>query len=246
MKNECPECGTVYAVTPKDVGRRIVCKKCGSVLVIDDDGFRLESGEPTPQKKKKDAEPSPVIRESEDQEKPEVETEPLPKKAKTPSMNVAALRGFYNRFIDIPTILFGIGAFFVLIHLFMPFVAKAKVERRQGLLQEEQFDHEAALKKLKEKPGNEEKIKTAEENWAKRRDDLNADIKYAEFAGMRSGYLDRYGMLFGFVVLMIGSLGMMRSESGLVKRIFGAFVLGVQMLLVFSSYLGGCGKPPLQ
>ena len=43
MRNACPTCETVYAVTPKDVGRRIVCKKCGATLVIDDDGFRVET-----------------------------------------------------------------------------------------------------------------------------------------------------------------------------------------------------------
>lgn len=44
MRNACPTCQTVYAVTPADVGRRIACTRCHATLVIDDDGFRLLDG----------------------------------------------------------------------------------------------------------------------------------------------------------------------------------------------------------
>lgn len=44
MRNACPTCQTVYAVTPADVGRKIVCTRCNAALVIDEDGFRLQDG----------------------------------------------------------------------------------------------------------------------------------------------------------------------------------------------------------
>ena len=34
MRNDCPSCNTVYAVTPQDVGKRIICKQCNAALVI--------------------------------------------------------------------------------------------------------------------------------------------------------------------------------------------------------------------
>ncbi len=218
MNNACPECGTIYAVTPKDVGRRIVCKKCGAVLVISEGGFEQELAA-LPAEAKPVAEPR----------RPRFTPE---------------LRRRLAEAIDLPTLLFGLGAFLVLAMMFMPLIGKAKVERRTGLLQEEQYDHEIEIKKLREKPGNEDKIKTSEETWVKRREYLDAEIKYAEFSNARSGYTDRYGLLFGFVILMVGSLGLMRSGEGLVKRIFGAAVLGFQMLLVFNHLLGGCGRLP--
>ncbi len=44
MRNACPTCQTVYAVTAADVGRKIVCTRCNAALVIDEDGFRLQDG----------------------------------------------------------------------------------------------------------------------------------------------------------------------------------------------------------
>jgi len=218
MNNTCPDCRTVYAVTPKDVGRRIVCTKCGITLVIGDGGFEKESAEP-------------VVTE---------EPAPLPRQPRfTPEF-----RERLRNMVDWPTALFGVGAFLVLSMMFMPLIGKAKVERRTGLLQEEQFDHEFEIKKLREKPGNEDKIKASEETWIKRREYLDTEIKYAEFSNARSAYSDRYCLLVGFVILMVGSLGLMRSSEGLVKRIFGAAVLGIQMLLVFNQLLGGCGRLP--
>ena len=38
MNNACPSCGAVYAVTAKDIGRKIKCKKCSSALRVDDTG----------------------------------------------------------------------------------------------------------------------------------------------------------------------------------------------------------------
>jgi predicted Zn finger-like uncharacterized protein len=218
MNNTCPECGTVYAVAPKDVGRRIACTKCGAVLAIGEGGFEKE----------KEADTSTVVE------------RPLPRKPRfTPEF-----RERLRAMLDWPTAVFGLGAFLVLSMMFMPLVGKAKVERRTGLLQEEQFDHEAEIRKLREKPGNETKIVEAEEAWKKRRESLEAEIKHAEFANSRSGYTDRYGLLLGFILMMVGSLRLMRTGEGLVKRIFGAVVLGAQMLLVFNSLLGGCGRWP--
>ncbi len=242
MRNDCPSCNTVYAVTPQDVGKRIICKQCNAALVIADDGFRLDLSVPATASKSKS---------KADREEDAIDP---PKKSKSSDETYASkkqagreldmAKDFYWKHVDVPTILFGIGAFFILTFLFFPLIGKAKHERRVGALAEEKLDMEVEIRKLREKPGNEEKIKKIEEEWAKRLPVLEADIRYADISNQRAGYFDRYGMLFGFVVLMVGCLGMVRGETHLVKRIFGAAVLGLQMLLVFSNLLGGCRGMP--
>jgi len=244
MRNDCPTCNTLYAVTAQDVGKRIICKQCNAALVIAEDGFRLDLSVPAPAKPK-------AKRERDDDEVDDVAP---PKKAKAdadadkpkkePRMEIAMAKELFLKYVDIPTILFGIGAFFILTFLFFPLIGKAKYERRVGGMAEEKLEMEGEIRTLREKPGNEEKIKKIEENWSKRSPVLEADIKYTEISNQRAGYFDRYGMLFGFVLLMVGSLGMVRGDTHLVKRIFGAAVLGLQMLLVFSNLLGGCRGMP--
>ena len=245
MRNDCPSCQTVYAVTPQDVGKRIVCKQCGAALIIGEEGFRIDTAV------------APAVKTGRskinfDDEEPD-DGPPPPKKRrrdsqmetpKVPGRELEMAKDFYRKHVDIPTILFGIGAFFILTFLFLPMIGKAKHERRMGAQAEEKLDMEQEIRKLREKPGNEEKIKKIEEEWIKRLPVLEGDVKYAEISNQRSAYFDRYGLLFGFVVLMVGSLGMVRAETHLVKRIFGAAVLGLQMLMVLSSLIGGCRGLP--
>lgn len=243
MRNDCPNCSTVYAVTPQDVGKRIICKQCQTALVIAEDGFRIDLSVPAavPPKSK----PATVENEGDDTDaEPNLSKKEKGKADKSKNAEIERAKAFYQKYVDLPTILFGIGAFFVLTFLFMPMVGKAKLDRRQGLLAEEKHDLDREIRVLREKPGNDEKIKKLEEAWSKRSPVLEAEVKYAEISNQRSGYLDKYGMLFGFVLLMVGSLGMVRADTHLVKRIFGAAVLGLQLLLVFSSILGGCRGLP--
>jgi predicted Zn finger-like uncharacterized protein len=242
MRNDCPSCQTVYAVTSHDIGKRIICKQCGAALVIAEDGFRLDLSVPAPSLPKSerddesdDADPQPRKKRRRDAE---------PAAPKVPGRELEMAKEFYSKYVDIPTILFGIGAFFILTFLFFPMIGKAKHERRIGAMADEKLEMEQDIRKLREKPGNEEKIRKLEEDWTKRLPVLEADAKAAEISNQRSSYFDRYGMLFGFVLLMIGSLGMVRAETHLVKRIFGASVLGLQMLLVFANLLGGCRGLP--
>ena len=239
MRNDCPSCNTVYAVTPQDVGKRIICKQCNAALVIAEDGFRVDLSVP--------AAPTSKANASEDDAGDEFDPPKKSKEAKPKKpagQDLAMAKEFYAKYVDIPTILFGIGAFFILTFLFFPMIGKAKHERRIGGLAEEKLDMEVEIRKLREKPSNEEKIKKIEEEWTKRLPVLEAEVKYAEISNQRAGYFDRYGLLFGFIVLMVGSLGMVRADTHLVKRIFGAAVLGLQMLLVLSSLIGGCRGLP--
>lgn len=238
MRNDCPSCNTVYTVTPQDVGKRIICKQCNAALVIAEDGFRVDLSVAAASK------PSKVKPTRENGADDDIDHPKKSKPMRPAGQELAMAKEFYAKYVDIPTILFGIGAFFILTFLFFPMIGKAKHERRIGGLAEEKLDMEVEIRKLREKSGNEEKIKKFEEDWAKRLTVLEAEVKYAEISNQRSGYFDRYGLLFGFILLMVGSLGMVRSETHLVKRIFGAAVLGLQMLMVLSSLIGGCRGLP--
>ena len=44
MNNSCPNCGTVYNITPQLIGKSTSCKKCGAQLVIDASGLQLAGG----------------------------------------------------------------------------------------------------------------------------------------------------------------------------------------------------------
>ena len=219
MRNDCPSCNTVYTVTPQDVGKRIICKQCNAALVIAEDGFRLDLSVPAASKPSK-------VKAARDEDKGDDIDPPKNSKPNKPAgRELAMAKEFYAKYVDVPTILFGIGAFFILTFLFFPMIGKAKHERRIGGLAEEKLDMEVEIRKFREKSGNEEKIKKIEEEWAKRLPVLEAEVKYAEISNQRSGYFDRYGLLFGFVALMVGNLGMVRSETHLVKRILNSLLL---------------------
>ncbi len=244
MRNDCPACHTVYAVTPQDIGKRILCRPCGTALVIADDGFRLDLSAPVASKAKANRSDGPQDSDNAPR-KPTAEGESTASEPSKPAgQKWEKAQDLYARYVDLPTILFGVGAFFILTFLFLPMIGRAKQERRIGALAEEKLDMDLEIRRLREKSGNEDKSKKIEEDWSKRLPILEAEIKYAEIANQRSGYFDKYGLLFGFVVLMAGSLGMVRADVHLVKRIFGATVLGLQMLMVFSSLIGGCRGLP--
>jgi hypothetical protein len=227
MRNACPTCETVYAVTPKDVGRRIVCKRCGAALVIDDDGFRLEHP-PSPEPVSgRDDRPEPRVRER------------LPRPPREP------LWPRVRPYLDPPTVAFTAGVFLVIVALFMPLIGKAKVERRTAAITEERLYTDDLIKQLRAgKTANEERIKKVEEDWQKRREVLDLDVKYAEVGNQMSTYWDRYWLLFGFLLLGFGAIGFMRDTQPLIRRIVGAVVVTAQMLLVFANLLVGCGRLP--
>jgi hypothetical protein len=233
MRNACPKCETVYAVTPKDVGRRIVCKKCGSALVIDDDGFRVDPPAP--------AEPMPV---RDERDEPRVRERPRPPRPpREPLMGPMWER--VKPYLDPPTVAFAAGVFLVIVALFMPLIGKAKVERRQAAITEERLYTDDLIKQLRAgKSPNEERIKKVEEDWQKRREALDLDVKYAEVGNQMSVYWDRYWLLFGFLCLGFGAIGFMRDSQPLIRRIVGAVVVTAQMLLVFATALTGCGRLP--
>lgn len=214
MRNTCPSCHVEYVVTPADVGRRIRCKQCQTTLVVAPDGLELE--------------PQPVA----GQEKP-----PLTQRVG----DLGDLRRRVDRIADGPTLLFGLGAVLVIFFLFMPLIGKAKIDRRIAELNQRTADHAAEMKALRAKPGNEQKVQEHEDQWQKRQDELQDAVKQAEYANAESTYLDRYGLMLGFLLVAAGALGFLQHGPTATKRIVGAVVIAAQMLLAFVRFVIGVG-----
>jgi len=215
----------VYAVTPRDIGRRIACRKCNAVLIIDEQGLRYE----TP--------PAPAATEENPLDIDVGKESPRPKKSRPLQGLGTGIGHWFANLPEGPTLLFTFGALLVITFLFMPIIGKAKVDRRQGTLEEEKYKHDQEVKILRTKPGNDTKVKLLEEEWPKLKEDLDVDIKKAEIDIKRSVYLDRYGLLLGFLILAIGSIRMMAADQPPMKRIVGAVVVTAQMLFVFLSFI---------
>lgn len=259
MRNACPTCQTVYAVTPADVGRRIVCTRCNAALVIDEDGFRITDGSggskavppPRPPERKKgppppkapppkdddtaDADPPDDedtidstevrrIRRSSRRERDESEPEPSPVR-----------RYGLLTFVDVPTAVFAVGVVAVLWFLFMPLIGTAKHRWYTARIEDEQLAHDKEVKRLRD-TGKAESVPKLEEEWRKRKEKLEQDVQWVQINNRQSEYWDRYGMLAGFILTAIGSIGLLMTHQPTVKKIVGAVVVCAMMILVFVSF----------
>lgn len=212
MQDQCPSCQTLYAVTPRDIGRRIACRKCQAILIVDESGLRYESI------------PATV---------PANEATALPGSR---SWRADARKLFMRQLSDLglvadgATIWFTTGTILVIWFLFMPVVAGANVESRQGIYEEEMAAHEADVK-------NGRSNRQSDENWNRRREYLESEIRLAESAAKRSIYWDRYGLLAGFLTLAIGAVRFLGSGQSPAKRVVGAVIISAEMLLVFVKFV---------
>jgi hypothetical protein len=80
-------------------------------------------------------------------------------------------------------------------------------------------------------------------DYEKQISDAEDDARYERISNKRSRWIEMYGMMFGFLFLMVGCIGYMVPEQSLMRRILGTVVLGVQMIIIFIifSTMSGCG-----
>lgn len=221
MNTKCPSCETEYAVTEKDIGRRIACAKCSTHLVVDANGLR---------------ETASGLAESRSEKKSSVD--PITVRWWESMTALVPVE-------KVPTLLFGLGVLLVVWFLFMPMIAKDRIDRRNALLQEATYAHNANLRRLRDKNADIQQVTEIEEAWVKKRTELEDDVKRAEFAKGQGAYFDRYGLLLGFLVVAAGAIGWTRANQPLVRRILGAVVLGIELLLAFQTVLPlGCTSAP--
>jgi len=230
MNNACPGCGAVYNVTAKDIGRHLKCKKCGTPMVIGEGGIEAESAAASqvPQHASlADDHDDPV---------------PLPRRQSRNSVNTAELTQAYQKYGSVIAMLvFGAGAFLIIFHLFMPLVGQAKVAGRKADKREAELSYQLRVDDLNKDKDAKDKVKTLDDLRKAHEEDTRSydkRIASAEFASDQSQYWDRYFMMSGFLLVMVGSLLFMMPNQPLLIRIVGAVVVTAQMVFVFIVFLG--------
>jgi predicted Zn finger-like uncharacterized protein len=227
MNSACPTCGAVYAVTPKDVGRKLRCKKCKTALAVTDAGLVVD----TPSASAPAVVATPVD---------DFDT----------GGEVVATRGKKARRPSGPP---GLGTFLVIWFTFMEPIGQAANRRAEAGIEKLKLERDQKIKKLlpkgkKQDELNEDERKKFQEDSKKINDDYEKlmetaqeDAAETKISNQRSIWFDKYGQLFGFVFLAFGSIGYLRTEQPLVMKIVAAVVLGLMLLLIFSLAVGGCG-----
>lgn len=244
MNNSCPSCGAIYNVAAKDVGRRIRCKKCGTPLTVTEAGLEVDDPDAAPR-----PEPVPPTPDAADEFEEEEEERPRRGRSRDRDRGRRAAGLGFNplaalaKIGGIPTLLFGFGAFLVIVFLFMPIIGVAAVDRAQGAVERVDLQWKTKEREMRKEKKQEEEITKAREDFYKKRDKeaLDEDVGYERVSNKRSRWFEMYGMMFGFLFLMAGSIGYMMPEQTGVRRILGTVVLGTQVLIIFIVFAAGGG-----
>ncbi len=235
MNNICPSCGAVYNVARKDIGRKISCKKCGAALVVTEAG--LESDAPAAVATR----PAPV------DDMADVDEGELvaPRRGKSSrrggGLNIDPVQIFHD-FGGIATILFGFGAFLVIVFLFMPIIGTAAEQRALGAVERMELEWKTKERKMRKEKKADDEISKAREEFFKGKEELEEDVQDESISNKRARWFESYGMMFGFLFLMAGSLGFMMPGHTVYRRILGTVVLGVQILIIFMVFAVGGGS----
>src|SRR6185437_926688 len=129
MNNMCPTCGAIYNVAAKDVGRRIKCKKCEASLLVGPNGLEPDDGATVlPQRAAAaphaPAAPATLPDDDFDAEPPRRRRDRdmgrRPRSSFSPAEVLARVGG-------VSTLIFGFGAFLVIVFLFLPIIGNAAV-----------------------------------------------------------------------------------------------------------------------
>jgi DNA-directed RNA polymerase subunit M/transcription elongation factor TFIIS len=261
MNNACPECGAVYAVAEKDIGRRIACKKCSSALVVTEEGLVRDEVAASPKKddtperdrsRARDDDDRPRRRDDEDDDRPrrrrdrddDEGTSERPRKPRGPGMGeyLKKLKGIAGMG-DVSTWLYGIGLFLTIYSFFSPRIDLAKTKSREGAKEVAKRDFDVYERSINKKPDGKtptaDETKTFEERkkeYERRTEpELDDDIFYARASEKRGDWWTQIYRMIGFFLLAFGSIGYLAPEQSMLKRILG----GGTILLILLQVIGG-------
>ena len=243
MNNTCPSCGTLYNVSSRDIGRKLRCKKCSTPLTVTEDGLVVDDGNldaagaaPRPAPDDDTAEPAPKKKRAE------------PREPRAPRPNPLDLIG------GVPTLLFGLGVFFVIVFTAFPIIGRAGTDRAAAYTERLKTDKELELLDLKPKNkkasdySDAEKTKLSEETpkieakYERLIEQAQLDAKRTELANRRDVWMEQWGLMFGFILLAFGCICYLRTEQALILRIVAATVLTFMLMILFMLF-GGCRLP---
>jgi len=225
MNNACPNCGTVYNITPQLIGRSTTCKKCGAALVIDASGLQLAGGE-----------------------RPEGQFDFQPVKGGFGKGGFGNVLQFFKE--DLPTWLFRVGVLIAIICLFFALLDKAKVDRRLAKVEagdnkQRRLDEEFQRKFQNPEKGDKESFDSerkerdkARKNWQTiEKPKLQEEVDSARYSARTWGYWYTWGMMWGFLFLGYAALGYLAPEQATIRRIVGSIVLCGMTLFIFIRFV---------
>ncbi|MCE9568286.1 MAG: hypothetical protein K8U57_40315 [Planctomycetes bacterium] len=253
MNNACPSCDAVYAVTAKDVGRKIKCKKCGTALRVDDSGL-VEDGVEAP--------------EPEESESEEVAAPKNKKASRFAGANRPKVGDILQKLGGVPSALFGFGVFLTIWFFFQQSISapngasdsrakasamRVKLEQDQEIRKAEADPPElpegavdAAAMETYSKAKQEydknlmKKRKEIDKKFKKPLNEANDDFTLTQIGNARGQWWDQYGLMFGFMFLSFGCIAYVRGDGNLVLRIVAGTILTLLFLVIFGKF-SGCG-----
>ncbi len=250
MNNCCPSCGALYNVAPKDVGRRLRCKKCSSSLKVADSGLELDSSDTPPD----EAGPPEVAHEEHGGSDSTSTPRPRARRHWTEERNSGV--SLIDRLGGLPTALFGAGIFLVVVSISFPIIGRAAGERATAYKNRLENDREQEKFDLRpRKPRNEwsdaerqrveEETPKIEAKYARLIERAELDAQSTKIANIRDAWFEAYGLMFGFLLLCFGCIGYLRTEPTLVLKIVAATILTF-IVLAFLAKFTGCGSPRIE
>jgi hypothetical protein len=233
MNSGCPSCGAVYVLATRHLGRRKKCKMCQTALVVTENGLKIDqSVAADPKFDDANAHDDGFVAKM--------------RKAREHGRRLAAgfdSQGLLARIGGIPSLLFGIGIFLVVFTGFQEAIGRAKIERRVAQYSEAKVDHDKEIdtingnKDLRESD-RAERTKKETERWEKEEKSLKADQAASASANQRSGYVDKYVLMFGFLLIAFGCLGYLRAEFPVLLRVVAGVILTAMVLGLFKIAIG--------
>lgn len=234
MNNTCPNCGVLYNVAEKDIGRRLKCKKCRAPLAVTEAGLVPDEAAPAPvpdDGHSLDAEP---------------DHEPRPRRG-VPSLDLAMLAPVGG----IPGVLFASGVTVVLFFTFLQVLSAASDLRAAEYPKKVALAEEIEIRELlpsdKKDPGElepdkrkdyDDKKKKIEDRYAVRKKVAEEEKRATEIGNKRSRVYEGYGSMFGFMLLAFGCLGFLLTQAALLLRIVAGIILTGMVLGLFKIALG--------
>jgi hypothetical protein len=228
VNQNCPVCGTQFKVGPDQVGTQFPCFKCGTGLTVTNTGIQAAGMAP----------PTGPVHTLPPSAPPQLIASPAPAAAAGPGGPA------WWRRVDVPTWLFALGTFLVILYLFLPLINHKKERRAHAKLNLGEVREKRAEEDFKKAqtsaPANATAQLTrtqARENWTKDKAQLEAEISDAKNEAEMAEYWYTWGMMFGFILLAGAALGYLNPSQPTIRRIVGAIVLCGQILLIFLRYV---------
>ena len=234
MQNVCPNpgCGATYNLGSQHLGRRLTCRQCASTLMVTAAGLQFADAEPAHAPLSAIPQPTPMYTPSPTPAPLAVES--TPRFSRGMPMNQLKDQLF--------TLLFGAGTVLILVFLFLPLIDLASSARQAakseiGDLRINRAEADLTERKVSRTSDEWKRFDDDKKAWDKEKPGLLLDAEEARIDMRKSRYWHTWGMLVGFLLLSVASIGYLNPNEAKVRRVVGAIVICSILLLVFLAFV---------